>query len=82
MKRPTYRAAVQWIADNDDASEMDAGVVEKSLTAALVADLFSVETKRVARHVVKQRAAILDEERERARRFSDMNAEQSARRRR
>lgn len=59
MKRPSYRVAVQWIADNDGAGDderLDVEYVSEMVTVALVADLFGVDTARVAQDVVKQRA--------------------------
>jgi hypothetical protein len=50
MKRPGYRAALDWIARNDDCEWLKLGEqVPLSVTAALVADLFGVDDKRIVR---------------------------------
>lgn len=60
MNRPSYRAAVAWIANNDspgdspgdnDPAEIIAGLV----TVCLVADLFGVSNERVAADVIRYR---------------------------
>ena len=57
MKRPGYREAIRWIIDNDDNEWLDddndpiAPII--SVTAALVADLFDVETSRIIRDLRK-----------------------------
>ncbi len=45
MKRPSYRAAIQWLADNDDCDWLESPEptereVSVSVSAALVADMF------------------------------------------
>jgi hypothetical protein len=47
--------AIQWIALNDEPSELDAEVVAESISCLLVADLFDKEPIEVARTVVKHR---------------------------
>lgn len=57
MKRASYRAAIEWIAQNDSAgdqlSQEDCGAL---VTAVMVADLFQVDSERVGRDVYRQRA--------------------------
>lgn len=58
MKRPSYREAVAWVAENDSGGSADAlepTVVSELVTACLVADLFGVEPERVGQDVVKYR---------------------------
>lgn len=58
MKRASYRAAIAWIADNDEAGNNDAlneDCVSELVTASLVADLFGVEAARVGRDIVRYR---------------------------
>lgn len=58
MKRASYRDAVAWIAENDEAGADDAGdsaVVARYVSTALVADVFCIEAERVARDVVRYR---------------------------
>lgn len=55
MKRPSYRDAVAWVADNDDSETLDVETVRSYVTVALVADLFGVEQEKVAADVVKFR---------------------------
>jgi len=60
MKRPSYRAAIEWIASNDDAGSPDALVPEivgNYVSSCLVADLFGVEQSRVGLDVVLFRLA-------------------------
>jgi hypothetical protein len=53
MKRPGYREAIRWIADNDDTEWVNDNDPIASVTAALVADLFGVSCDRVARDLTK-----------------------------
>jgi len=58
MKRASYRHAVAWIAEVDNAGASDAcdaEIVHGYITVGLVADLFGVEQERVARDVVRAR---------------------------
>lgn len=52
MKRPGYREAIRWMAENDDTDWVheDCG---PSVTAALVADMFGVDDARVRADLVK-----------------------------
>jgi hypothetical protein len=64
MKRPSYRAAIEWIAENDDTTWLDPeewftdihGEREPpySVTAVLVADLFDVPPLRVAKDLQRK----------------------------
>ena len=52
MKRASYRHAIFWIAMNDDADVTpDADEAVGLISVALVADLFEVSPKKVARDV-------------------------------
>lgn len=42
-----YKDAIQWIADNDDTEWVEEDAGTESVTAALVADLFSKTTEQV-----------------------------------
>jgi hypothetical protein len=57
VKRPGYREAVRWIADNDSPGD-GAGVDELRgfVTVGFVADLFDVDQEKVAEDVFKARA--------------------------
>lgn len=69
MKRASYREAIDWIARNDNAgddmpleiypdAEANAeirGAIRGYISTSLVADLFGVDTDRVARDVVRAR---------------------------
>jgi hypothetical protein len=58
MKRAGYRHAVQWIALNDGAGDSDAtsvNAVRSQVTVLLIADLFEVESSKVAQDVVNYR---------------------------
>jgi hypothetical protein len=58
MKRASYRQACDWIAWNDDWDSRNSNcesVVAKYLSTKLVADLFGLETERVAKDVVRLR---------------------------
>lgn len=55
MLRPTYKAAIQWVAYEDNPTELDVDTVANSITVALVADMFGVILGRVAADVVKLR---------------------------
>ena len=57
MKRASYRAAIFWIANNDDTdwvrADPESALGCPSVTASLVADLFEVDTERVRRDVAR-----------------------------
>jgi hypothetical protein len=58
MKRANYRDAISWIACNDDAGgpgALNFETVRGYTSVCLIADLFGVEQKRVARDVVRYR---------------------------
>lgn len=55
MKRPSYREAIAWVAQNDDASVTDPELVHAAVTVGFVADLFGVEQKKVTADVIKFR---------------------------
>lgn len=57
MKRASYRHAVEWIAYNDDDACMEEEIVREQVTVLLVADLFGVDSERVARDVMRKRKA-------------------------
>ena len=47
MRRASYRDGIYWIAANDDTEWVDGDYGTPSVTACLLADLFSVDTERV-----------------------------------
>ena len=47
MKRPSYRMAIQWLADNDDNEWLKDERPVASVATSLVADLFGVSDDRV-----------------------------------
>jgi len=58
VRRASYREAIAWIADNDEAGDDDATVVDVVrgyTTVVLVADVFDVDADKVAADVVKAR---------------------------
>lgn len=56
MKRPSYWAAVRWIADNDNPGDDEPSEnIAGYMTVLLVADLFGVEADNVAIDVWAQR---------------------------
>jgi hypothetical protein len=60
MKRPSYKAAIAWLALNDgpgDDEACDPEMVSGLTTVILVADLFGVEATKVAHDVVKFRTS-------------------------
>ena len=56
--RPGYRAAVAWIAANDEDAEQDPEEVAQQMTVCLVADLWDKSTMIVARDVLRYRRRI------------------------
>lgn len=61
MKRPSYRQAIAWVAENDSPGDYDpkdecavefAGSI---VSAILVADLFGVDSEKVGRDIVAYR---------------------------
>jgi len=58
MKRPSYRAAIYWLAWNDGGGDpecLDPVHVSEMVSVALVADLFGVPEEKVAQDVVRKR---------------------------
>lgn len=47
MRRPSYRAAIFWIAENDDTDCVNARPLYPSVSMSLIADLFGVDDTRV-----------------------------------
>lgn len=66
MKRASYRDACEWIAQFDEAGNgapsYDEEEVAGLVTVVLLADIFDVESARVARDVVRRRKALYPEE--------------------
>ncbi len=61
VKRASYRAAVDWIAQNDSAADDDADDFETGAYlgySALVAGTFDVEHEKAGRHVANRRKAL------------------------
>ena len=55
MKRASYRHAVEFIALNDEAAELDPEVVSSLASVVLVSEIFDVTQERVAGDVVRFR---------------------------
>ena len=58
MKRASYRHAVQWIALNDGSGDRDAtnvNAIRSQVSVLLVADIFGVESGKVAQDVANYR---------------------------
>lgn len=70
MKRASYREACDWIAQFDEAgngaSSFDEEEVAGLVTVVLLADIFDVESAKVAKDVVRRRKAIYPAEWQRA----------------
>lgn len=59
---PALRTALEWIANNDDPTVVDADEVRHNLTVVLVADLWGKEAATLARSIVRlRRKAARDE---------------------
>lgn len=57
MKRASYRAAVEWIALNDDAGNGDtAEIVADYVSVGLIADIFEVPAEKLAADIMRVRA--------------------------
>ena len=54
MKRPSYREAIRWMAYNDDTEWVEDDEPFPSVTAAIIADLFDVDTDRVTADLRRQ----------------------------
>lgn len=55
MKRPSYRHAVQWIADNDEPEDTDVDEISGYVSTLLAADLFEVDPIKVATDIKRYR---------------------------
>ena len=61
MKRASYRAAIDWVAQNDSGADDEAlnpERVAELVTAVLVADLFDVPSEKVGADIVARRRAL------------------------
>jgi len=54
-KRPSYREAVRWIADNDEPLETDLETIAEMISVQLIADLFGKDPEGVAVAVAIER---------------------------
>lgn len=62
MKRPTFRKAIAWIAENDNVGSiqfLDINDIENYITVAIIADLFGYDDREVADLVVKYRQTLV-----------------------
>ena len=55
MKRPSYRHAVQWIADNDEPEDTDVDEISGYVSTLLAADLFEIDPMKVAADIKRYR---------------------------
>ena len=47
--------AVDWIAQNDDVTELEMDTIQFQITTLLIADLFGKEPEDIARRIVERR---------------------------
>jgi hypothetical protein len=60
-RRPTYRFAVAWIAQEDEPGDLDPAVIAGYISTCLVADLWGKDEADVAEDVARyRRRAALD----------------------
>jgi hypothetical protein len=62
MKRASYRDAINWVARNDSAGDLDAldpEIAGSLVSAILVADIFEVTSTRVGADIVRVRRKFL-----------------------
>jgi len=57
VKRASYREAIEYVALNDEPSEIDADAMIGFASVQLIAHVFRVDDERVARDVVRKRTA-------------------------
>ncbi len=55
MKRASYRAAVQWIAFNDEPGDKNLESIAGYISTLLVVDIFDVKADKVAKDILRQR---------------------------
>lgn len=55
MKRASYRDGIFWLAVNDEPGEEDPEEIAAFITTILLADLFDVDPKKVAKDVLTYR---------------------------
>jgi hypothetical protein len=53
--RPSYKAAIHWIALNDEPSDLNPDSIAEYISTLLVADLFGKPADKVAKDVAKVR---------------------------
>jgi hypothetical protein len=64
MKRASYRAAIDWIAQNDspgDSDSFDPIRVGDLVSSILVAHIFDVSSEKVGTDVVRRRTQLMGE---------------------
>ena len=53
MKHPSYKNAIDYIAENDDPTVRDVDAMSGQISIQLVSELFGLDSHRVALDVVK-----------------------------
>jgi hypothetical protein len=59
-KSPKYRYGVQWIADNDEPSELDLDAISGYISTLLLADMFGLDEPSVASDILDVRRQRLE----------------------
>ena len=54
MKRPSYRDAVDWLAQNDDNTEWPESIDLPTVAASLVRDIFDVTDEKLAADIKRR----------------------------
>jgi hypothetical protein len=57
----TYRAAVKWVAENDEPHQMDVEEISSSISVLMISDLFKVDSEKVAKAIVRIRRKFLED---------------------
>ena len=63
MKHPSYKNAIDYIAENDDPTVRDVDAMSGQISIQLVSELFGLDSHRVALDVVKYESIIVYETR-------------------
>jgi hypothetical protein len=58
MGKLGYKAALQWLLENDDTSFIDDEPLIPSVTLCLVADIFGVDTDKALNDLIKRSEAV------------------------
>lgn len=61
MKRPSFKAAIEWIAFNDEPKVFNQEEMSNLISVLLIADIFDISPELVAKKVIAKRLKTKEE---------------------